>query len=88
MSPFLRDILRTNWSFTGMVTSDTDAISPANNHHYYSHTPLEAVRGGLRDGRCDVESSVNSKNYYASFVAVMMFTFSLLPSQSAGTSKI
>ena len=62
MSPFLRDVLRKNFSFTGMVSSDTDAISPANNHHNYSHSPLEAVRGGLRDGRCDVESSVGSAN--------------------------
>lgn len=68
MSPFLRDVLRNNYSFTGMVTSDTDAISPANNHHNYSHTPLQAVRGGLRDGRCDVESSVHSENWYASYV--------------------
>lgn len=68
MSTFLRDVLRKNFSFTGMVSSDTDAISPANNHHNYSHSPLEAVRGGLRDGRCDVESSVGGANWYSTYV--------------------
>ena len=68
MSPFLRDILRTNWSFNGMVTSDTDAISPANNHHNYTFTPQQAVRAGLQDGRCDVESSVHSTNFYATYI--------------------
>jgi hypothetical protein len=50
------------------VTSDTDAISSRNNHHNYSHTPLEAVTYGLRDGRCDVESSVGGDNWYATYI--------------------
>jgi len=69
MSPFLRDLLRTDWNFTGYVSSDTDAISPANNDHHYSTTPLEAVTFGLRDGRCDMESSVGKTNYYATYIA-------------------
>jgi len=69
MSPLLRDKLRGDWGFTGYVTSDTDAISTANNHHNYYNTTLQAVTYGLRDGRCDVESSVGSTNWYATYIA-------------------
>ena len=77
-SPFLRDILRSDFGFNGYVTSDTDAISTANNHHNYHNytndtsfptTPVEALNYGLRDGRCDVESSVGSKNWYVAYAA-------------------
>ena len=75
-SPFLRDVLRGDFGFNGYVTSDTDAISSANNHHNYHNytnstaaptTPLEALTYGLRDGRCDVESSVGSVNWYVKY---------------------
>ena len=75
-SPFLRDVLRGDFGFSGYVTSDTDAISSANNHHCYHNdtnstaaptTPLEALTYGLRDGRCDVESSVGSANWYVKY---------------------
>ena len=77
-SPFLRDVLRGQFRFDGYVTSDTDAISSANNHHNYHNdtnstarptTPLEAVTYALRDGRCDIESSVHSENWFASHIA-------------------
>eukprot|EP00662_Eupelagonemidae_sp_cell21_P040459 gene40459-45223_t len=34
MSPFLRDVLRRNWSFRGYVASDTDCIAAQNEHPY------------------------------------------------------
>ena len=72
MNPFLRDVLRSNWSYNGYVTSDTDAISSANNHHNYSHDPLEAITYGLRDGECDVESSVGGTNWYAKYIPALL----------------
>ena len=75
-SPFLRDVLRGNFRFDGYVTSDTDAISSANNHHNYHNdtnstaptTPLEAVTYALRDGQCDIESSVHNDNWFAHYI--------------------
>eukprot|EP01012_Entosiphon_sulcatum_P000917 TRINITY_DN1015_c0_g1_i1.p1 TRINITY_DN1015_c0_g1~~TRINITY_DN1015_c0_g1_i1.p1 ORF type:complete len:776 (-),score=129.23 TRINITY_DN1015_c0_g1_i1:44-2350(-) len=57
-SPFLTNVLRNQWNFTGYITSDTGAIGDIyqGSGHRYTKTAEEAVCKAIVDGSCDIDS--------------------------------
>ena len=55
-SPFLKEVLRNVFNFTGYITSDTGAIEDIYKQHKYVATAEEAACVSIKDGECDVDS--------------------------------
>lgn len=81
-SPFLRDVLRGEWGFTGYITSDTGALDDIWRAHKYVPTEGAAACEALVNGTTDISSDVTYHNALlgcdkAAITAALTNTFSL-----------